>query len=346
MPTDITNLYTQNPGVVRVAPTPQVGPATAPPIERAAASTASASSAKATGYKAINREVGTDELADAQLDRITSQDSPLMKRARQEGMLSAARRGLQNSSIAAGAAQGAMVDRAAPIAMQNSQHLLTQGLANMEATNRATEVSTGRETDVSVANAQMATQMAGLNAQLQTAVSQGNASEANNIRLRMAELNNSNSQFNAGLAQDANLANANAANTLQMTVMNANAELNRQYLAGTQAIDLATVQGAHQLLISQNETAGNLFGSASEAIAQILSNNQLEPTRAAQAVRLINENLDAGLRLIDSLNGGSGAGGSRSQLPATPSRSQTQGNTITLPGGQTITIPGFQGAVV
>lgn len=329
MPQPLTDLYSQNPGTVRADPVAPVAAPTTPPIERATAATPSASSATATGYKAINRQVGTDELADAQLSRITSQDSPLMKRARQEGILSAARRGLQNSSIAAGAAQGAMVDRAAPIAQQNAQHLLTQGLANMDATNRATEVSTGRQTDVSVANMQSANQMAAVAAQLQTAVSQGNAEMANQLRMQMAALQQQAAQFNAGQAQEVNLAAAAAENNARDTVVRANAELNRQYLAGTQALDLATIQGQFQTLLAQNESASGLYESYMNSVAQIQSNPELNPARAAQAVALIQSQLEAGLRLIDSMNGGSG-GEPRSQLPATPAPPTTQyfpGNT-------------------
>lgn len=319
MPQPLTDLYTQNPGTVRADPAPQVGPVAVPEIERATAYTPSATSAKATGYKAINREVGTDELADAQLSRITAQDSPLMKRARQEGILSAARRGLQNSSISAGAAQGAMVDRAAPIAQQNAQHLLTQGLANMDATNRATEVSTGRQTDVSVANMQSANQMSAVAAQLQTAVSQGNAEMANQLRMQMAQLQQQAAQFNSGQAQEANLAAAAAENNARQTVIQANAELNRQYLAGTQALDLATIQGQYQTLLAQNQSASSLYESYMNSVAQVQSNSELNPARAAQAVALIQTQLEAGLRLIDSMNGGSPAA-PKSQIPATPAR--------------------------
>ena len=50
------------------------------------------------------------------LNGLLDANSDYIKRARNEGMMVANRRGLQNSSIAAGAAQGAAIDRALPAA--------------------------------------------------------------------------------------------------------------------------------------------------------------------------------------------------------------------------------------
>lgn len=54
------------------------------------------------------------------LDGILAKDSPLMERARTRGFQIANSRGLLNSSIAAGAAMGEMIDRATPIAQQEA----------------------------------------------------------------------------------------------------------------------------------------------------------------------------------------------------------------------------------
>lgn len=319
----LTDLYVQNPGTVAPVATPRAAAPSLPVIERATAASPSASSATATGYKATTQEVKPTDLASAQLNTITSQESPLMKRARQEGIMTAARRGLQNSSISAGAAQGAMVDRAAPIAQQNAQHLLTQAITNQEATNRAAEVSTGRQTDVSVANMQSANQMAAIAAQLATAVSQGNAETANNMRMQMAQLQTQVGMQDAELAQQISLATAQAENTARLQIVQSNSELNRQYLAGTQSVDLATIEANNRLIISTNETAGNIYTSGIDAIAQVQSNPNLDPGRIAQIVSSIQNQIDAGLRFVDAMAGGSPAD-AKSQLPATPAPPTTQ----------------------
>lgn len=70
------------------------------------------------------------------LDQMLGSDSPLMKRARTQGQQEAAQRGLLNSSMAAGAAQGAMIDRAQPFAMQDSNTLVQNQQFNTEAQNQ------------------------------------------------------------------------------------------------------------------------------------------------------------------------------------------------------------------
>ena len=59
-------------------------------------------------------EVETNEsmTSAGRLDQMLQSDSPLMERAATQGQQMANSRGLLNSSMAAGAAQGAMIDRA------------------------------------------------------------------------------------------------------------------------------------------------------------------------------------------------------------------------------------------
>jgi hypothetical protein len=54
------------------------------------------------------------------VNKVTSQDSPLMQAARTEGLKTANARGLLNSSIAAGTSQDAMMRYAVPIGSQDA----------------------------------------------------------------------------------------------------------------------------------------------------------------------------------------------------------------------------------
>ncbi len=307
----------------------------------------STSQASATGYNAMTGEIDPSQTASARLEEITSQDSPLMRRAAQMGMLEAGRRGLDNSSFAAGAATGAMVDRATPLAQQESAQAFQQSMANQQAVNRAREVSTGRETDISQFNAQQLNQMSQLNAklgtevglanarayneasrlnaQLETAVAQGNQQEANRINMRMseiqAEINLNNAQQrtqvslanaaaanqaslqNAQLGTQVSLAEADAQNQMRRDVLAQNAALNEQYLRGEQAIDLASIQGRYQMLISSNETAARLYDSYFSSISNAMANDKIGPDRIAQYVNVQQSMLEAGLRMMDSMNG-------------------------------------------
>lgn len=100
---------------------------------------------KAQTIQPVLGEVNKDSLASEQLNKITSQDSPLMQRANQEGIFSAQKRGLSNSSLAAGASMGAMVDRATPLAQQDANAYQTQNLKNQESENSALAFNASEE---------------------------------------------------------------------------------------------------------------------------------------------------------------------------------------------------------
>lgn len=271
MANTLDELYTKSPGTEKVATTPN----------------AQATNATASTYDASKQDVPTENLTSSRLNTITSQDSPLMQRARQEGMLLAARRGLQNSSIAAGTAQGAVVDRATPIATQEADILQGQRLANQSAENTARQFNAGSQTDVSKLNAQLGTET---------------------------------SRFNAETAAQKAQQDAQAENAMRTQVMNQNAELNKQYLAGRQSQDLATIQGQYQALIQSNASAANLYNTYFQTIAQVMSNTNIDPSRVAQIVSSLQTSLVGGMDFLNAMGsvpGGSSApsGGSGTGLP-------------------------------
>lgn len=314
----IDDLYSKNPGSAQTAAPANIeaasataGQATTAP--GATAGKATSSNAGASNYDALTQSVGDKADASKQLNTITSQDSPLMQRARQEGLLTAAKRGLQNSSIAAGASEGAMVDRATPLAQQNAQQEFQQGLNNQNATNQSREFNAGIDTNVSLANAAEANKASGLNAQLDTSVSQGNAEQANDVAKLNAQLETAVSQGNteqanairqqiAQLQTQTSISNTEQDNAMRQSVLQQNADLNKQFLAGTQALDLATIQGQYQQLISSNELAGSLYNSYFSSIAQAMANKDIAPDRIAQYVRVQQAMLESGLRMMDQMN--------------------------------------------
>lgn len=293
MAINMEELYTQSPGIERAEAQPAAEASTAGTETRdAVASTVGSGAEQAfNGYTATTQDVDPNALADVQATKILGQDSPLMQRARQEGLLTAGRRGLQNTSIAVGTAQGAMADRAIPLAQQNAASYLQQGLANQAAENRAAEVSAGFQQERDV-----------LNAQLETAVSQGNAAAENAARQQLADLETRVSMQTAEIGQQTALTNAAAENEMRSRVMQANTDLNKQFLAGTQAMDLATIQGQYNQLISTNETAARLYDSYFNSISASMANSDLAPDRIAQYVNVQQSMLEAGLRMMDQMN--------------------------------------------
>jgi hypothetical protein len=287
----------------------------------------------AASMDATTREVSPEETSAFQLNQITSQSSPLMQRAKQQGMLTAASRGLQNSSIAAGAAQGAMVDRALPLAQQDAATYGRTAAENMAATNRAAEagidtdiskfnVGTSADlekfnaasanaleefnakntTQVSEFNADAQSKMSALNAQLETAISENNAKLQTEISMQLAELETQVSTFNADAANKASAFNAEQVNQFKAEVLRLNTDLNKQFLAGEQAKDLADIQGQYQQLISTNETAANLYNSYFDGIAAAMANKDISPARIAQYITVQQDMLESGLSMISQIN--------------------------------------------
>lgn len=83
-----------------------------------------------------------------QLNSMLDSDSPLMKRAETQGKQFANQRGLLNSSMAAGASQGAMIDRATPIAQQDAGYNQDLGKLGATSTANAWGVMSNNITDI------------------------------------------------------------------------------------------------------------------------------------------------------------------------------------------------------
>jgi hypothetical protein len=131
----------------RVVPTlPAIDPATAPapgappaapateykPIPPADGLLATAVGSPTDPLPPIDPKTYEDDDVVNQMNRITSQDSDYMKLARTSGLQTANKRGLLNSSIAAGASEAEALKAAAPLAQQNSQNMASRNLARVQ----------------------------------------------------------------------------------------------------------------------------------------------------------------------------------------------------------------------
>ncbi|WP_277810694.1 hypothetical protein [Chromohalobacter canadensis] len=76
--------------------------------------------------------VSPNQTSQYQLEQMLASDSPLMQRAATQGQQQANQRGLLNSSMAAEASQGAMIDRATPLAQQDAQTYFQNSQANTD----------------------------------------------------------------------------------------------------------------------------------------------------------------------------------------------------------------------
>lgn len=83
-------------------------------------------------FNANNEWMPEDDSVATRVSQITSADSPLMRQATAAGERAAARRGLMNSSIAAGSARAATIGAAVPIASQDAQQSASKNLARIQ----------------------------------------------------------------------------------------------------------------------------------------------------------------------------------------------------------------------
>jgi hypothetical protein len=85
---------------------------------------------------AVTRGVGDEEMSAWHLNKITGSNSPLMQRVGARAAAQGASRGLMNSSITAGNAQGMMIDAAQPFALQDAGVHARTASENMGAENQ------------------------------------------------------------------------------------------------------------------------------------------------------------------------------------------------------------------
>ena len=98
--------------------------------------------------------MAASDTVQGQLNGILSSNSPLMKRAETFGKQQANRRGLLNSSMAAGASQGAMIEAALPIAQQDASQQFQKGQMAQQQKNTLEQMARGNQYDVGLANLQ------------------------------------------------------------------------------------------------------------------------------------------------------------------------------------------------
>lgn len=267
---------TPSPSLQSLQPTP-VTPSTFGASTGTAATTGAAPQGTAAPTGPIagiqNGNINPNDATNAasQLDAITAANSPYIQQATQQGLLSAASRGLENSSLGAGAAEAAAVQAAAPLAEQNAQGATAAELQNSQLKTQASEFNAGQQNANQQLNAQLATQT---------------------------------NQFNASQQQAAAATNAAAVNAINQQMQSIQAQLSTQFLSGSQAQTLANIQGQWSSLIAQNQSAASFVQSSLSAMSSALSNPQVSKDQANYAIAAETQMLQTGLNIINIVNGG------------------------------------------
>jgi hypothetical protein len=120
------------------------------------------------------------------LTGLLSQNNDYMKSARTQGMQAANKRGLQNSSMAVGAAQGAAIERALPIAQQQASQVHQRNLSGQEYSQQGGLLSQQQAHETATQERQIganeATQIRDIQAQAESQGRQITADEQSQIR--------------------------------------------------------------------------------------------------------------------------------------------------------------------
>jgi hypothetical protein len=232
-------------------------------------SQATASTAKSTGYDPSKFVMTPDQTVEGRAAKITNDDSVLMQQARTRANQDAQAKGLLSSSIAVGAGQNAVLDKAIPIASQDAQAYNAAMTNTANAENTAKQFGAAGSNQAALANAQLGTDVSKVNAGMSNEAQALSAKAANDQTIARLD---SSTRLTLGTldAQNRQLlqTNANAANMFQETVKN---------IAGisvdptlTQAAKDAAVQSQINLL---NEGLRTTAGVSSTVPAEISSLN-------------------------------------------------------------------------
>lgn len=255
-----------------------------------------------------------EQQVDAELARILGKDSPLLARARQEAMRVMNSRGLTNTSMAAGATYGAMVDAALPMAQQNADQAFQRTLENTRLRQetgqftaeqierlRTVEAELGQE--LNIFNVEQLNNLEGIMAELRTAIARDDAAAYNNANIKLADLIRDVDSQRAEMAYGAEERDSIAQQAYNENIIQGVTTLNEQWMIGEQQIDLENIRGQYNVIISTNETAGGFYNNYLTSIGDILSNENLSSAQAGEAIRTLVDGLEAGLSMIEGING-------------------------------------------
>ncbi len=162
-----------------------------------------ANQADTATMQADEREVDSKSTVQGQMNSLLDKGGDYMKRAETKGLQMANSRGLLNTSMAVGAAHGAAMDAAMPIATQDAQTYNNQSLTNQGYSNQANQVNTQNEQTTNLANQAATNRSNEFNSSMQ--FDQWNAERDREQQEFMTRLNQSGSMQQMSAEASANL---------------------------------------------------------------------------------------------------------------------------------------------
>lgn len=187
------------------------------------------------GYTADKMTVNDDMLVENRLNSIINKDNPLMQSARTAALQGMNSRGLLNSSMAGEAAQKAVIDSAMPIAQQDAETYRIAAKSNQDAENEARQFVAQAQNQRDIDNAKLATEVSLQNVKMQLDAAIANQDNARTVMLENAK-NNLTAQLAVYSANvQAETANAQMQNNLNIAQGNAMSGTLSDIIQGNQA---------------------------------------------------------------------------------------------------------------
>jgi len=253
-----TNPAAQIPGSSLINPTTPAG-------------TATTTNATATGFQGAQTQVNQPtDTVQGQITGIIDANSPLMQQAARRANEAANARGLLNSSIAVGAGQEAVMDRALPIATQDANTYTNTRLANQNSTNAGLQFSAAAQNQASQTNATLGTD-----------TSQKNAAAANNL-----QLTNMDQAFKTAIA------NTDAQNKVVL-----------QQLGDQTKVGLANIEADYKTLMQTSSSAADMYRQTLDSIGKVVSDTNMNAAAKATAINGYMGWLKNSMNLVASING-------------------------------------------
>lgn len=230
-----------------------------------------------TPYTDVQGQVNDESTVEGRLNGLLSQDSNYIKRARTGAAQTANRRGMLNSSMAAGAGEGAAIDRALPIAQQDAASFLKQQFINQ-----------GYSNDAAKYLADQSVQRENLEAGLDQDTNQFNQSNTlENQRLNAAAENQSSSDF----ANATNVAANNATreeNKNNFAVLSADLQGQLAGIDNALATNLQSMVSQFNIMENLDSINGSIYQQLIAEVGSILANTD-DPNEARVKVNALIE---------------------------------------------------------
>lgn len=206
-----------------------------------------------SNYIADQRQVGTQSTVKGQMEGLLSEGSRYLDIARQNSAQQANKRGLLNSTMAAGAGERAAIEAAMPIATQDASTYNNQSLTNQGAVNTERQYNAGNDQQMALANMQSRNQADQFTAGQEQQNSQFNAASQNDA-----------SQFTA--QQQNAMEQANMQSENQAGQFNAQAEMQASEFNAAQANEMLQQQWSQESAQAHQEILANLNSSLEQGI--------------------------------------------------------------------------------